>query len=210
MRLFSQSTVASLSAARRALGAAEATIAQLETKRAAKLLDGDDIADVQQIDAALSAQRVATFIYRDKIAALIERQRQEERARLEAEKAAHIADVAKRVEARNAKARAVDQATAALCAAFAELTAADAALVAEPSRSHRSILSMRPFVRRPYHPSDHDAAPRMVIGTIRALVDRPPEVEGEVAQKGRDLIEVMQAEPIVEPVSEVDGAEEAA
>jgi hypothetical protein len=198
MKLFARSTADSLSAARQSLAGAEAKIVELEAARGANLLEADTIAEVQRIDSELTTQHHAASIYRDRIVGLVDRQRQEERDRLEAEKAAAIADMGKRVSRRDAAGQLLETALTKVREACAELSAADEAIFPAPSSSYLSTASMAPLCRRDRRYSD--PMPRLVIGPVRAIADGAGAgLAEEIRQKGADLIAIMQAEPIAEP-----------
>jgi hypothetical protein len=207
MKLFGRSTTDQLATARQSLAGAEAKIAELETARGAKLLEADTISEVQKIDSELTTQRHAASIYRDRIAGLIERQRQEERDHLEREKADRIAATTKRLALREDAAQKLETALAKVREAYAALAAADEAIF--PSGGYLSTTSMAPLCRRDRRASD--PMPRVVIGPVRAIADGGGTgLADEIQQKGRDLIAIMQAEPIAEPDDIEDGDTEAA
>jgi hypothetical protein len=66
---FFKSNSAAIGKARQKLFDVEANIASLEAKRTEKLAQAD-IAEIQQIDSAITAERSASAIYADKIQAL--------------------------------------------------------------------------------------------------------------------------------------------
>jgi hypothetical protein len=198
MKLFGRTTADNLAAARQSLAGAEAKILELEAVRAAKLPDAD-LAEVQRIDTDLATHRHAASIYRDRIASLIERQRQEERERLQAEKATSIANMTKRVVRRDAAGQRLETALVEMRSACAELLAADEEIA--PGGSYLSITSLSPLCRRDRRHSD--PAPRFVIGPIRAIADGVgADLAEDIRQKGLDLIAIMEAEPIAESVDE--------
>lgn len=198
MKLFARSTADNLAAARQSLAAAEAKIAELETQRTLKLPDAD-ITELQKIDSELATHRQAASIYRDRVASLINRRRQEERERLEREKADEIAEVEKRLARRDTAARCLETALAEVCGAYAELAASDEAIFpSQGSTSYLSIFSMSLLCRRSRRTTD--PIPRNVIGPVRAIADGAGAgLADEIQQKGRDLLDLMQTEPITEP-----------
>jgi hypothetical protein len=203
VKLFARSTADNLAAARQSLAGAEAKIVELENSRREKLLETDSIAEVQRIDSELATLRNASSIYRDRISGLIDRQRQEERARLEVEKAGKIADMSKRLARRDAAAQHLETALAKVRDAYAELKAADEAIFPAPSNNYLSTASMAPLCRRERRPSD--PMQRTIIGPVRAIADGAGAgLAEEIQQKGRDLIAFLEAEPIDEPVHSDD------
>jgi hypothetical protein len=200
MKLFSRSTTDSLAAARQSLDGTEAKIAELEATRGAKLLEADTIADVQRIDQELTTQRQAASIYRDRIAGLVARQRQEQRDRLEAEKADKIAEAEKLITRRDSAALKLEAALTKVREAYAELQAVDQAVF--PNGGYLSVGSLLPLCRRDRRPSD--PLPRLVIGSVRAIADGAGEgLAAEIRQKGLDLLDLMRAEPIPEIADEI-------
>ena len=201
MKLFTRSTADNLAAARQSLAGAETKIGELEAVRTAKLPEAD-LAEVQRIDQDLVTQRHAASIYRDRIGSLIDRLRQEERERLEAEKADKIADMAKRVARRDAAAQQLETALAGVRKAYIELAAADEAIFpAHSGFNYLSTTSMAPLCRRDR--SAFDPAIRVVIGPVRAIADGAgADLVEDIRQKGRDLIAIMEAEPIAESVDD--------
>jgi predicted RNase H-like nuclease (RuvC/YqgF family) len=195
MKLFARSTADSLASTRQALAGAEAKIVELETLRSDKLFEADTIAEVQRIDSELATQRHAASIYRDRIVGLIERQRQEERDRLEQQKSAKIAEMSKRLARRDDAAQILEAALTSVRKVYAELLAADEAIF--PAYSGFNYLSITSVaqLRRDRRPSD--PMPRTITGPVRAIADGAGTgLAEEIQQKGVDLIEIMSAEPI--------------
>lgn len=202
MALFSRSTADNLAATRRSLADTEARIAALAATRAEKLLEAEGIADVQKLDAELATLRNALAIYGDRIEGLRQRQRQEERNRLEAEKTARIVEAEKRIANWQKAAHQVDIATAALQAAVRNLDAADDEIFGEDPY-HRGRLSanfIEVLCERSAGPQDHLGMNehRRIIGPLRRIAKGGPHfgLAEVVADRGRQLIEAMQAEPI--------------
>jgi hypothetical protein len=198
-----------LKAAEAALAQAESKIADLERDRAAKLLELDYTAGVESIDLQISAHRRAAVVHRDRLAAMLQKRRTDDRARLEREKADGIADIGKRLARRDSAAQRLEAALADVSAVFAELSAADeatftgwhAVLPAPNTVSYLSIGSMATLCRRDRRPSDFDA--RVIVGSVRSIAEGAAEgLAAEVQQKGRDLLEILQAEPIPDDVDE--------
>lgn len=201
MALFTRSTADNLAATRRSLADTEARISAVTATRAEKLLEAEGIADVQKLDAELATLRNAATIYRDRISGLIARQRQEERERLEAEKAARIADMTKRLANWQNAAQRVDEATATLQSAVRNLDAADVAIFGEnPIRqNYLSARSISALCDREAGPRDEPGIneSRRVVGPLRKIAKGAPYgMAEEIADRGRRLIESMQAEPI--------------
>jgi hypothetical protein len=192
--LFTRSTTDSLAATRQSLAGAEAKIAELEAARGAKLLEAETIADVQRLDSELTTQRHAANIYRDRISGLVARQRQEERERLEAEKAARIADMTKRLANWQNAAQRVDEATAALQGAVLNLDAADVAIFGEnPFRqNYLSARSISALCDREAGPRDEPGIneSRRVVGPLRKIAKGAPYgMAEEIADRGRRLFD---------------------
>jgi hypothetical protein len=202
MKLFGRSTTDNLAAARQSLAGAEAKIAELENLRTAKLPDAD-IADVQRIDSELATHRHAASIYCDRIASLVDRQRKEERERLEQKKAEHIADVSKRLAHLQSAAKRVDEATAALQSAVQTLDRADAAVFGDSLvRSYLSARSIDALAERAAGPRDELGIneARRVVGPLRKIARGAPYgLAEEIEDRGRRLLEFLESEPIPEP-----------
>jgi hypothetical protein len=198
VKLFDRSTSDQMAAAHHQLAGANAKIAELEALRAAKLPDAE-IADVQRIDAELAIHRHAASIYLDRIAALGDRQRQEERASRKADKAAAVAEIAKRLARRDNASRLVEAKCSELRAGVAELLAADAAVFADwpmslppPNNfSYLSIGALAPLCKRDRRPSDFQSP--VLIGPLRQLVEGAADgLAAQISQKGIDLIAMLE------------------
>lgn len=157
-RIFQPDTATALLRARSAFDAAESQISDFKTARDVALKNLDDesaVAEVQRLDHEIEAHQHAASIYHERIGALLERQREDERGNREAEKAAAVAEVGKRLARRQSAARKFDEATEVFIAEIAKLQAADAAVFSDwPAilplmdagtklRNHRSFLSKR-------------------------------------------------------------------
>jgi hypothetical protein len=195
MSLFNRSLESSLTTAREKRTAAEAKSAALLRDREAALIASDDVAKVDAIDRAIDAERRTASILTDRIAALINEQRAEQRAQLEAAKAASIADARKRLSRRDDAAEKLEAALAAVRSAYAALADADSAIFSEPGRSYLSVTSLPSLNRRDRRATD--PTPRLVIGPIRAIVDGiGVGLADVIKEKGVALIETMTAAPI--------------
>jgi hypothetical protein len=185
-------------AAEAAMADTERKIADLERDRAAKLLEPDYAGGVETIDRQIEAQRRAAGVHRDRIAAMVIKVRSDERARLEREKAEHIVETGNRLARRDVAAAKLETALAAVKAAYSELSAADHAIFAGArGLSYLSIDAMPALCRRDRRPQDFNA--RIIVGPIRAIVEGAADgLAEEIARKGRDLVDSLQAEPVAE------------
>ena len=105
---FKADASAALEKTRRKLADVEANIAALQTSRTEKLATTEDIAEVQSIDRAISAERTAAEIYRDKIRIFEEEVRRERYVDRERQRKASIAGIEKKLAAREAIAEKID------------------------------------------------------------------------------------------------------
>jgi predicted RNase H-like nuclease (RuvC/YqgF family) len=200
MTFFRVDPVEAYKSAEAALAQTEARIVELEGERAAKLLSPNYAGEVDALDRQIEAQRRAAVVHCDRIAAMAEKQRAEERARLEREKADKIADMRKRLARRDTAAERLETALEAVRELTAELTAIDEAIF--PDGGYLSTSSLYLLCRRDRRPSD--PASRLVIGPVRSIADGAGEgLADAVKEKGVALIETMEAEPI-----EADQADE--
>jgi hypothetical protein len=113
---------ATIETERAALASIAGRIAELEQQRSEKLLS-DVIDEVQGIDRELEAEKCSAAVHRDRIAALEEIKRTEDRRRREREKAAGIEIVKKRLAHRRQLAIAVEAAIKDMAAKYFELVA---------------------------------------------------------------------------------------
>lgn len=193
MTFFRIDPVEAYKSAEAALAQTEARIVELEDERAAKLLAPNYAGEVDALDRQIEAQRRAAVVHCDRIAAMAEKQRADERARLEREKADRIADMRKRLARRDTAAERLEAALVAVREAYAELSAVDKAIF--PDGGYLSASSLHLLCRRDRRPSD--PTPRMIVGAVRSIADGAGEgLADAVKEKGNDLIETMQAEPI--------------
>jgi hypothetical protein len=204
-------------AAEAALLQTETKIADLERDRAAKLLEDNYAGGVEQIDRQIEAQQRAATVHRDRIAAMVAKRHVEARARLERERANGIVEIGKRLAHRDTAAQRLEVALKAVRDAYTELSAADAAaftgwpsvLPTSNSLSYLAIDGMQAFCKKPR--GLHDFESRTIIGPVRSIVDGAADgLAEEIQQKGRDLIEMLQAESIPEPETSDDETEAAA
>jgi hypothetical protein len=203
MTLFRVDPVEAYKSAEAALADTEAKIAELEAERSAKLLAPNYAGEVDAIDRQIEAQRRAATIHCDRIATMAEKQRADERARLEREKADKIADMRKRLARRDTAAERLEAALLAVREAYTELNTIDEAIF--PDGGYLSTASLPLLCRRDRRPSD--PTPRMIVGAVRSIADGAGEgLAEEVKAKGVDLIETLQAEPIGDLHGEEDAA----
>lgn len=196
-----------------ALAQTEAKIAELERARADALLTENYVGAVEAIDGQLATQRRAIDVHRERIAAMVRKHQADDRAELEREKAARIADTRKRLADLQSAAKQVDVATAALQSAVRNLDRADATLFGD-SWNHLCARSIPALADRAAGPRDELGIneTRRVIGPLRKIASGAAHyrLAEEVEERGRRLIELMECEPIPEPDVSDDEPEVAA
>jgi hypothetical protein len=190
-------------AAEAALAQTEAKIGDLERDRAAKLLEDNYAGAVDAIDVQLAAHRRAAGVHHERIAAMVRNRQANERARLERDKAARIADTSKGLAHLQAAAKQVDEAAVALQSAIANLDRADAAIFGDsPVRSYLSARSIAALADRAAGPRDELGIneTRRVVGPLRRIARGAPYgLAEEIEDRGRRLLEFLESEPIPEP-----------
>jgi hypothetical protein len=202
VKLFGRSFETSLSTAREKRGAAEAKISALLRDREAALIASDDVVKVDAIDRAIDAERRTVGILTDRIAALISEQRAEQRAQRQRERVDAIAASRLEIEQRNSIAQRLAAALAQVRTTATELIAADAALFSGTrDMDFLSISAMPELCRRDRR--FNDPVPRIIVGPVRSIAEGAADgLAEEIRQKGIDLIEMLEAEPIPEPDDE--------
>lgn len=208
---------ADLKAVQATLAQTEATIADLEQERAARLLQPDYTAAVETIDRELEAQRRAAAVHRDRVEAMIRKAHTDARAELALEKTSALARIEKDVGRRNAAAQRLVAALEAVTVAHADLTEADeaifsgwpAVLPAVGELDYLKASSLPALCKRARHVSDFND--RMITGPVRALADgAASDLLEEVQQRGRRLLDALESEPIAEPVDDDEEEDQAA
>jgi hypothetical protein len=206
MKLFADPSE-SLLAAQVALQQAEARIFELTAEREAKIgaAEGEDyIGAVAKIDAELDRLRSAVGAHRDRVVAMQARRDQQDRARLEQEKTAGIADVSKRLSKRHEAARKLDAALKQVADAFAELIRADEDAFSNfPSAvsplgrlNHFHLDALEPLSarRRPRPPS---------AGLVRCVAEHDAfNLADAIEQQNRECIEMLDSQPVAAPIED--------
>jgi hypothetical protein len=198
-------------AAEATLAQTEAKIADLERARADALLADNYAGAVDTIDVQLAAHRRAVVVHHERITAMVRKRRADDRARLEREKAEHIADTSKRLAHLRSAAQQVDEAIAALQSAVQGLDRADAAIFGDsPVTNYLSARSIEVLAERDAGPRDVLGLNevRRVIGPVRRIAKGAPfGLTEEVEDRARRLIEFLENEPIPEPAQDDDETE---
>jgi hypothetical protein len=179
--IFKPNTATAILRARQALDHAENKIQEISVARTAAMQNADDasaIEEIQRLDNEMAAHRHAASIYHERIGALLEKRRDDERGRLEREKIEAIAEIGKRATRRRNAAKNFDEATVVYLAAIGRLQAADEALFKNwPSilpypYQAESISSIPALGQKALEKTSPFAPPPVIKGTLRALIDR--------------------------------------
>jgi hypothetical protein len=192
----------SLQVASTALAQTEQRAGELEIERAAKIeqAEGDYLADVAKIDRELTNLRANAVVHRDRVDAMQVRRRRHDRARLEQEKTAGIAEVQKRLGARLDAARKLDTALVAVGHAFAELLKAEDDAFGNFPRSVSPLGSLGHFRLDGIEAlSSHRVRRPPSTGLVRCIAEHEPfDFAGVIETKNREAIEMLESAPVAE------------
>ena len=215
-------TASSLQRAIAERDAAEAKLAELHTKRAAALLESDEIDAVQAIDREIEAAHRTASILADRIIGLDSRLREEEAAAREKAYAADVAAVERLLPLRAQAAVEAEAAMKALAAAARKFRDVNNSLisqwpasVARPSY-HVSLRRLGECLRNAYgHPSlvfRSTLAPMAAADFVRRACDADDRItgfaDGEARGHAELLIELRQRNAA--PAAEIDDDQEEA
>lgn len=224
-QLFRPDAATSLLRARMAFDTAESKIQELSAARTAALRDIDDdraVDEIQRIDHEIAAQQNAASIYHERIGALLEKQRDDDHGKREAEKIAAVAEIGRRMTRRQSAAKRFDEATEVYIAAIGKLKAADAAVFANwPSILPRelqtgSLQNLGAFKERHLTAKDFSRefgtmGTQKIRGTLRALVEIGSfEMAATTSECDAELIRSLEEYQIPQPIAETPDDEEVA
>ena len=204
MKLFKTDPVAALGTEQAALLQVESNIIKLENERAAAIesTEGDVVAAVLKLEGELKKQHQTAAVHRDRIAVIQRQCREQERQRLEQEKAAGIADVRKRLTKRHEAARKLDAALKQVAEAFAELMRVDEEAFFNFPPSVSPLGGLAHFRLEAFEPlSAHIRQRPRSAGQVRAIAEHEPPFNFADAIEARngEVIEMLESAPIGEP-----------
>jgi hypothetical protein len=211
MKIFRTDPDDSLQGAQHAITQAEERISQLTIERAAKIeqAEGDAyINDVAKIDREIATLRANVGLHRERIDAMQARQRLQVRARLEQEKAAGIADVRKRLSKRHEAAQKLDAALKQVTEAFAECVRADELAFSSWPSVVSSLGRLSHFRLEAFEPLSASRKPRPPsAGLVRCLAEHEPfDLAAAIEARNAEVIEMIEAAPVVEPELDEEAA----
>jgi hypothetical protein len=205
MKVFRSSPQELLKAAQAALLQAADRKVELHAKRAQliEIAESDiDVAQVEKIDAELARLTANEGVFRDRIFAMEQKCRQQNRERLEQEKAVGIAEARKLLDKRTAACREIDAAVAHVKRALADFLKTNAEVKANwPSTvSSRGLIPY--FDLENLEPLSAHIRQHRTAGVVRAIAEQSFSFADIAAERSLEAIELLEAAPIDEPQTE--------